>query len=326
MHTQFRGAYRQFSVDSILSEDLQVPERKIIWRTKRTMANGLADPENEDLIQIASGGINIVSSRDVRKNVRRSLRIAMDIAKDGLRVLYVNSYAGLALLRESLQAELQISDEERALAQKESMKNIDSESSIADDWRGRFNILDCKMGMWDGCRNVIEKALYEEKSVSYNSREQVLTQHTDVIVINSFEFASITYRQKLEMATDIMRWRNKLPITVVIFTQEVQAVMEAGLPVRGPLGLLTASADTLSKLDQIKKGRNVPEGRTNPVHEQIPNTAIKLFYSTGGSLNSVEYPKGYKGHHYDLGFFPKRITEPIPDGIEAVQLVGRGEM
>ena len=322
MDTQFRGAYRQFTVDSILSEDLRVPERKILWRTKYPKANGLADPEREDLIQIASGGINIVSSRDARMNVRLSLRIAMDIAEGGLRVMYVNSYAGLALLRESLQTELSRNKEDRALAKGEvaldGKPNI--KDSVSAEWRSRFQIIDCKMGMWDGCSRAIGKGLYQENYVSYNSNEQVLTQYSDVIVLNSFELASVTYRQKLEMTTDIMRWREKVPLTVVIFTQEVQAVMEAGLPVRGPLGLLTTSADTLSKVDQQKYGRN------STVHEKLPNTAIKLFYSTSGNLDSMEYPKGYKGRRYDLGFFPKRLTDPIPDGIEAVQLVGRGKI
>jgi hypothetical protein len=328
MDTQFRGAYRQFTVDSIFSDDLRVPERKILWKTKFPKTNGLADPENEDLIQIASGGINIVSSRDARRNVRLSLRIAMDIAEDGLRVLYVNSYAGLALLRESLQTELARSKEERAMIRGEVVKEIEPAVKGSGDaeWRSRFQIIDCKMGMWGGCSRAIGKGLYQEKNVSYNSKEQVLTQYSDVIVLNSFELASVTYRQKLEMTTDIMRWRDKVPLTVVIFTQEVQAVMEAGLPVRGPLGLLTTSADTLSKVDQIKKGRNQPEVRNRPVHEQVLNTAIKLFYSTSGNLDSVEYPKGYKGRRYDFGFFPQRVTDPIPDGIQAVQLVGRGKI
>jgi hypothetical protein len=39
----------------------------------------------------------------------------------------------------------------------------------------------------------------------------------------------------------------------------------------------------------------------------------------------VAYPKGYTGHKYDLSFFPKRITEAVPAGIDAMQIVGKGK-
>src|SRR5438876_3278117 len=103
---QSRGAYREFTLDSIFSEDVTMPEAKIIWRTKPVARGGVPDPQCEELIQIASGGINIVSSREVRKNVRQSLRIGLDLASQGMRVLYVNSYAGIGLLQENLNKEL----------------------------------------------------------------------------------------------------------------------------------------------------------------------------------------------------------------------------
>jgi hypothetical protein len=323
MDPQFRGAYRHFTVDTIFSDDVPVPDHKIIWRTRPKVTNGIADPTNEEMIQIIAGGINIVSSRDVRRNVRKSLEIALGIAAGsdnipGKRVLYVNSYAGIAALREGIQAEM-AKRRGAAAGDQHADQSIDCHAD-QNDFKSRFRILDCKMGMWLPCTSAIDEALYSKKRVNYHTDEVVITQQCDVLVLNSYEFAALCWRDKLDIANRLMQWLDKLSLTVIVFTQEVQAIMEAGIPVRGPLGLLTCAAVSVAKLDDVKKGRN----RT--VHEQVPNTYIKIFYTTGGNLESVEYPEGYTGHRYDLSFFPKRITEPVPAGIDAVMLVGRGKM
>src|ERR1035441_2919074 len=128
------------------------------------------------------------------------------------------------------------------------------------------------------------------------------------------------------VASDLTEWRDKRELTVILFTQEVRAVMEAGLPVRGPLGLLTATATTLSKVDKLGWSRNLPKNanleRDTKKDKQISKTAIKIFYTQGGEISGVAYPKGYNGKRYDLSFFPRTVMDDVPDGIEAVQLVG----
>jgi len=286
MEVQFRGASRQFTLDTILSDQLQVPQAKIIWRTKALLPDGTPDPQNEELIQIASGGINIVSSRDARKNVRSSMGIALDLASQGMRVLYVNSYAGLELLRNSLKGEL-----DRLDIIRQSVRNVQSNSSdttttspipLAEDaeFKSRFQILDVKMGMWDWYSAWIENALFEENNIAYHSEETVLVQKCDTLVINSYEFAAIDYRAKLNIATRLAKWLEKISLTVVIYTQEVKALMEAGVPVRGPLGLLTTSAATLAKVDFVKKGRtNILNEKDKSNYENVPNTDNKILYS-----------------------------------------------
>jgi hypothetical protein len=322
MDPQFRGAFRHFTVDTIFSDQVPVPDHKIIWRTRPKVTNGIADPTNEETIQIIAGGVNIVSSRDVRRNVRKSLEIALGLAAGsdtvpGLRVLYVNSYADIATLREGLQKEISSMELGRQQSQQAQQTGT---SAPRDDFKSRLQILDCKMGMWQACANAIDAALYSKKRVDYNSDEVVITQECDVLVLNSYEFAALSWRDKLDMANRLMQWLDKLALTVVVFTQEVQAIMEAGMPVRGPLGLLTASALSLAKMEEPIMGGK------NRVHEKRANTYIKIFYTTGGNLESVEYPEGYTGHRYDLSFFPKRITEPVPAGIDAVMLVGKGKL
>jgi hypothetical protein len=313
MESQYRGAFRHFNADSIYSEDVQVPDHRIIWRSTRFLADGRSDPEQTDLIQIANRGVNIVSSRDARANVRTALRIALGLAADGLRVLYLNSYAGLVLLRESLQAE------RAALA--EQGRTFD---------QAHFHILDVKMGMWDHCAREIEQTLYEDTFVSYHSEERKITQQIDVLVMNSFEFSAIGYSQKLDVATRLAAWMEKIELTCIVFTQETPAIMEAGIPVRGPLGFLTTAAATVARMDMpmrkpVNKKDTEDDGvheKSKRVHEQIPRADIHIYYDGGGKLIGVEYKKSYKGPNYPLGHFPRRLTDPVPDGMNAIQIVG----
>ncbi len=306
MESQYKGAFRHFNADSIYSKDLQVPDHRIIWRSTRFLADGQSDPSQRDLIQIANRGINIVSSRDARVNVRTALRIALGLAAGGLRVLYVNSYAGLVLLRESLKAE-------RAALAEENRKFKKS----------NFHILDVKMGLWDHCESEIEDTLFDDDMVSYHSEERKITQKIDVLVMNSFEFSAIGYKQKLAVATRVAEWMEKIELTTIIFTQEAPSMMEAGVPVRGPLGFLTTAAETVAKMDMPMRpeakrveteripSKNNEDGdgvheKSKRVHEQIPRADIKIYYDGGGNLCGVEYAKSYKAQSLHSETIPDR--------------------
>ena len=341
MERDFRGAYREFTVDTIFSPEYDVEKRHIIWKTRPKFTDGLADPENEELIQIAEHGINIVSQRDVRRNVRKSLEIAVDLAAEGRRVLYVNSYAGLGMLRENLIEQLQRYPAEpppgplprsgrgQAL-EKEGEIECDStseESGFRTDLPIRF--LDCKIGMWDKCWRAIRRTMESIEVVPdpedpTSETEQKLPA-LDVLVFNSYEFSAFEYYARVLMCEQLLRWTYKFPITVILFTQTVRAVMEPGVPVRGPLGLLTSSAHTLSKLGEPLRGRTKASVETEPgIHESVPKikNKIKLYYNGAGVLEAVEYPKDYRGHRYELGFFPRDLLQAVPAGVDAVQLVG----
>jgi hypothetical protein len=287
MEAGFRGAYREFTADSIFSDEVYVAQSKKLWCSRRLLADGTPDPQNSEAIQVYSSGINIVSSADARVNSRKSLGIALDLAAQGLRVLYVNNFASVALLREYLKPELERVEADIAKAALgEPTANPVSAQSLA-EVKSRFHIMDCKMGMWDSYRYHLEHILFEEKHVSYGSEEKVLTQKIDVLVMTSFEFSAVTYRQKLDVATAILQWISRIDLTAVIFTQENQEMMEAGLPVRGPLGLLTSAALSVSKI-----GADGPRRKSQ---ELFPDTNVKLIYSAGGDLVSVELPTGYSG-------------------------------
>jgi hypothetical protein len=231
MDTKLRGALRQFTTETIFSPELPEAPHEELWSDKAITEDGLTDPESDETICIWEGGINIVSSRDARRNVRTAMRMAFDIAHKGRRVLYVNSWAGLELLRKCVKGE-----------------NARFETPLTDT---QLRLLDCKMGMWNFCRNTITESLYTEKQIVYHSDEKTMTQEIDVLILNSFEFSCVGYLQRMDFVNDLAEWLQKLSLSIILFTQTAQRTMAPGLAVRGPLGLLTTSAVTLAKVDRV---------------------------------------------------------------------------
>ncbi len=286
MNEYIKGAYREFTLDSIFSEDVQVPDNKIIWKSRNLLPDGRPDPENEELIQIAQNGINVVSSRDVRRNVRTSLRIGLDLAASGLRVLYVNSYAGIGLLRESLQSELDKSE------QRPETKN--------------FHILDCKMGMWSECAGMVRQMLYSSKWDT-PKQEYHYDSKIDVLILNSFEFSGMYYYDKRSIGMCINDWVSNVPLTTIVFTQETHPLMSAGIPLRGPIGLLTLTALTVSRLEEPKTIAPKAKG-TLPVHELQTKTDNKIIYTNQLPEETTcpwdeedDEPKSYDGPYDEEG-------------------------
>jgi hypothetical protein len=316
MSAQFRGAYREFSADSIFSPEVIAAEPKMIWISRRLKADGTSNPQNHEMIQISSSGLNVVSSADARKNARKSLGMALDLAAQGRRVLYLNTFASLAILRENMKVEL-----ERLEAEIKNAKNGKPTANpitvgSLEEAKALFHIIDGKVGMWDNFKYALADLLYEERKreedEEYDEEEEiedddqeddddqddddddqdddeddgkVLTQKIDVLVVNSFEFLAMTYRSRLDASGKILEWVAKLDLTAVVFTQETQGAMEAGLPVRGPLGLLTASAIIVSTPDRMD--------RRPKTRELLPDTNVKYIYSDHGNLVQITYPRGF---------------------------------
>jgi hypothetical protein len=329
MSAQFRGAFREFTADSIFSPEVIAAEPKMIWISRKLLPDGTSDPQNQEMIQISSSGVNIVSSADARKNARKSLGIALDLAAQGRRVMYLNTFASLPILRENMKFELDRLEAEikNAINGKPTANPITVQSM--DEVKSLFHIMDGKVGMWDNFKYPLEDLLFEERYAEEDQDEQdgddeedqdeedggdeedqdeqdggdeedqdeqdgddddeddgkVLTQKIDVLVVNSFEFLAMTYRSRLDAAGKILEWAAKLDLTAIVFTQETQGAMEAGLPVRGPLGLLTTGAIMISTPDRMKRRR--------PTRELLPDTNVKFIYSDSGNLVEIKYPMGY---------------------------------
>jgi len=226
-------AYQQLSIDELFEQEL-AETAKIIWRTKPALRGGVPNPEDERLIQIAGNAINVVAARNVRSNVHRSVRIALELAASGSRVLYLNSYAGTDLLREAIYS------------------NIPHTETESKPIRERVSIMAFPYGMMGRCLSNARKAIYQDVEAEESDTPE-RKQYCDVVILNSFEFATFDYRDKVTLASEMLEWAQAAPITLVVFTQELSTYMSAGMPVRGPIGLLTAAAATVSKVGRTAR-------------------------------------------------------------------------
>jgi len=70
-----------------------------------------------------------------------------------------------------------------------------------------------------------------------------------VVVLNSFEFASMNRGQKDRMVMQLIELRDQLGLTFVVFSHEMKRDLGAGIPGRGPLGALAAKAGAVVRLN-----------------------------------------------------------------------------
>jgi hypothetical protein len=179
------------------------------------LGNAVLEPEplykmlkGEDLVQVHSHSLNLIIGRDLRQNVRYSCAIALQLANEGQRVLYLNSYARPELLRSSfLSAEQPI------------------EGVI-------LNISDIPLGEYRG------------KEVA----GAVETGHFDVLVLNSLEFAGLTRDNRHKVCRELVKLQKAFNITLVIFSHEIKRDLEPGCASKGALGILTPMAVAISKV------------------------------------------------------------------------------
>ncbi len=242
--------YNHYTIDSLFAQEF-VERPKIIWRSRPAMRGGVPDPQEERLIQIAGNAVNVVAAQSIRANIDRSVQMALELAAAGSRVLYLNSYAGPAMLRDSIYS------------------HIPHDAEASKPIRERVSILAFPYGMMGRCISNARRAVYEGEPVAGGEpaeggepsdaseppmrKPPMRKPLTDAVILNSFEFATFDYRDKVALASELLEWAQAVPITLVVFTQELSTYMSAGLPVRGPLGLLTSAAATVSKIGRTTR-------------------------------------------------------------------------
>ncbi len=68
-----------------------------------------------------------------------------------------------------------------------------------------------------------------------------------IVIINSFEYAPLTRGRKERMARELIQLCDKFHLSIVLFSHEMKKDVEAGLPGRGPIGIIAAKASTVSR-------------------------------------------------------------------------------
>lgn len=88
-----------------------------------------------------------------------------------------------------------------------------------------------------------------------------------VVVLNSFEFASMNRGQKDRCVMQLIELRDQLGLTFVVFSHEMKRDLGAGIPGRGPLGVLAAKAGVVLRLndpfEHLIRSRKSEAGQEN---------------------------------------------------------------
>ncbi len=130
-----------------------------------------------------------------------------------------------------------------------------------------LHLFDVPLGQWDA-----EKLAGTINAPHPLTPSPCWERGNPVLIINSFEYAPLNRNGKWRMAREILELQQAMSLTVVVFSHEMRVDLEAGLPGRGSLGLLSGQAGTVARLAdpfehliRSRKPRNQPERGT--VHE-----------------------------------------------------------
>jgi hypothetical protein len=98
-------------------------------------------------------------------------------------------------------------------------------------------IYDVPLGTWDTTR------------LRRDIEDRGAEDNHPVVILNSFEFASISRGQREKMVMQLLELRDTLGLTFLIFSHEMKRDLAAGLPGRGPLGIISANAGSVQRLN-----------------------------------------------------------------------------
>ncbi len=195
-------------------------------------------------VEIYSECFNIVLSRDVRRNTQLAAEVAIDIAADDPRmdVIYINTFAGLNLLKQSFA---------------KAMENSGVEE-MDEDALPNLSILDFPLGEWS------TKVIAE--NIESHGRETAPT----VLVMNAFEFSALTRGTRARVARELLKLRDEYALTILIFSQEMRRDLAPGLAGRGAVGMIAPRALTVSRLlDPFEHLYGSKQAEKPDVHEKI---------------------------------------------------------
>lgn len=119
----------------------------------------------------------------------------------------------------------------------EEVEDNDEEFGQEPSILGNLFIHDVPFGTWDTSRL--------ERDIEDRGRAEC---HT-IVVLNSFEFASMGREQKSKLAKELLELRMKLGLSIIVFSHDLKRDLAAGLPCRGPLGIIAANAGSVQRLN-----------------------------------------------------------------------------
>ena len=225
-------------------------EKRILWKSS----------VKEPVMAIREKCINVIACRVSEHNLQGSMRISMELAAraesdvdtwkgwdaDGnpiehveaprpkakvaqskfppvKRVLYINTYA----MMEHLAATMNFYAEHLEPMKERSKSVFDGTDAL------------------DGLPVLYAEAPMNVMLIDADKiRQSIVDNEVDVLVINSFEEATMSGYDKKKLAMMLRAWQREFNLTVIIYTTEVRKGMRTGVTTRGPIGYLVGHSGT----------------------------------------------------------------------------------
>jgi hypothetical protein len=238
--------------------DAMPPQKpSILWRHK-----------TEDLA-IEASGVHIICFDDPKKGVRLSLQIACEVAtskKQYAPTRGVNPFTGI---NESEEYDKMLARDAgnmnvlyiNTLAAPTRLEEEISEVLPEMDqwvWQGRdkgaaFPYPDLPLNILHARAGTLTKDEGRKELFNYIKQNKV-----DLVVINSFEFASRTQREKDDMVHLLKDLCDERGVSIVVFTHESEKRLIAGASRRGPIGSLSILSNFVSTVKAMAEELYVP--------------------------------------------------------------------
>ncbi len=323
---------RRLTYESLMAMPSE-PESKAFY----TYQNG------DDRVEVLNDTFTLVLSRDIRKNTKIAAEIAFSVAKEHneLDVFYVNTYAGVALMKEAFTEALKKSgmtplppgedlapltpvvNEMETDAEKEDVEEEEEEDEEPDHGPSvlpNLFIYDVPLGTWDSAR------------LRRDIEDRGTKEHHPVVILNSFEFASISRGQREKMVMQLIELRSTLGLTFLIFSHEMKRDLAAGLPGRGSLGVISAHSGSVQRMNdpfehliRHRKNERKSENRAKQAENGIVHEA-QMRSSNFGRREPYRKIPLFRTEHEKLQWLRLQETEPdyhADPWLQATQRYGR---
>jgi hypothetical protein len=216
----------------------------------------------EKKVRVALGEITIYCGEDAMANARAAFKKSQELLKSNFfkRVLVVNSGP----------------DQRRVLAEARTVFTKDkTHNSLT---KSEVYVYPSRMGMLSQEMNTVE--------------EMIRAHKFDVLIINSWEFASANSRHKEALMFKLRALSAEMGITIVVYSQMTAVEYRPGKIMRGTLGKLSAIAwnifpvleeiEPLTAADQKSEKFITPAGKLDPIRSvehdgKIPKAREEVF-------------------------------------------------
>jgi len=213
--------------------------------------------DGDDRIEARSDTFTLVLNRNIVQSVEISGIMAVVIAKKfpERRVLLVNTYAGAALMQQTVARGMRSAGlplHSRLKPYFPADWKVEFDDTATAPFLTNFRLLDCPTSTLTALR--LEQEMHNFAC--------------DLVILNSFEFSALSLWDRQQFAQGLVALREKQPLTMVIFSHEQRMDVLSLTPARGALGLIGAYSSRVWRImTPFERTRFEQRYRRRSIHE-----------------------------------------------------------